>query len=221
MARSRGAIRATGEDMGGRAGLDAAAAERICQEVFLSVHRSIRRFDPTVEGATFRGWLWRITRNAVPHSLRKPRPDARGGSTANARMNDVSGPVDESLLIDDPPSSPDDTAALLHRAMRQIESRVDPTTWQAFIRTTVDGEKAVDGCRQIAGYITRPSLSSVQGYCFKTNSLNISQQVIIWPLHCYPGTFIPAAPATIERNVFWPVSTRISEIVTRWSASSP
>ncbi|QEG02644.1 RNA polymerase sigma factor CarQ [Stieleria maiorica] len=128
----------------GRTGLDSAAAEDICQEVFLAVHRSIGEFDLTVEGATFRGWLWRITRNAVLRSFRKPLPDARGGSTANARFAELHDAINDRELTETPPDSPDDTTALLTRAMRQIESRVEPTTWQAFIRTTIYGESTAE-----------------------------------------------------------------------------
>lgn len=125
-----------------RTGLDDASAEDIVQEVFLSVHRSIEQFDPTIPHATFRGWLWRITRNAVLQSLRKPHPEARGGSSANARIAVLADRLMQELSEVDPPSTPDDTTALLDRAMRQIQSLVEPTTWQAFLRTTVGGESA-------------------------------------------------------------------------------
>ena len=121
------------------AGLPAASCEDIVQEVFLSVHRAIDDFDPSAPGATFRGWLWRVTRNAVLQSLRKPHPDARGGSTALGQLAKLLDPWSESF-DDSPPSTPGDTSELLGRAMRQIESRVEPVTWQAFIRTTVHGE---------------------------------------------------------------------------------
>lgn len=125
-------------------GLDSAASEDIAQDVFLAVHRSIGGFDPTVAGATFRGWLWRITRNTALQSLRRKHPEARGGSTATARMMELPDPLAESLSADQPPGSSDDTIALLDRAMRQIESRVEPTTWQAFMRTSVGGESVSD-----------------------------------------------------------------------------
>lgn len=132
-----------------RTGLDNAAAEDIAQEVFLSVHRSIDQFDPTLPNATFRGWLWRITRNAVLQSMRKPYLEARGGSTANARLAEIPDPLTQELSEDEPPSTPDDTTALVERAMRQIESLVEPTTWQAFLRTTVGGESSTDVAKSL------------------------------------------------------------------------
>lgn len=121
------------------AGLNSASCEDIVQEVFLAVHRSIASFDPFAPGATFRGWLWRITRNAVLQSFRRPQPQARGGSTAHGQLAALPAPWSESI-DENPPSTPTETAELLARAMKQIESRVEPITWQAFIRTTVHGE---------------------------------------------------------------------------------
>jgi RNA polymerase sigma-70 factor, ECF subfamily len=50
-----------------------AAAERpdVVQEVFLAVYRSIAAFDPQRPGATFRGWLWRITLNKIRERARR------------------------------------------------------------------------------------------------------------------------------------------------------
>lgn len=123
-----------------RSGLDDAAAEDIVQEVFLAVHRSIRQFDPNVDGATFQGWLWRITRNLVLQWFRKPPLVGRGGSTALAMVAALPEQANETSSQLDPPSSAGDTTALLNRAMRQIESKVEPNTWQAFLRTTVHGQ---------------------------------------------------------------------------------
>lgn len=125
------------------AGLGQTACQDIAQEVFLSVHRSISEFDATTAGATFRGWLWRITRNAVLQHLRRQRTTPRGGSTAAAQLAAVADPWGGSSL-DDPPTAPDQTTALVRRAMKQIQSRVDPVTWTAFTRTAIDGELSTD-----------------------------------------------------------------------------
>ena len=68
------------------------AREDVAQEVFLSVHRAIHRFDPTIPGATFRGWLWRIARNAILKSLARREPRPIGGSTANAGLAEIAAP---------------------------------------------------------------------------------------------------------------------------------
>ena len=93
-----------------KAGLGAAAREDVAQEVFLSVLRSIHRFDPTVPGATFRGWLWRITRNVVLKSLANSGPHAIGGSTANAGLAEIADPWPDASEHD-PPTDPSETTS--------------------------------------------------------------------------------------------------------------
>src|SRR4029077_14702670 len=75
------------ESWSAKAGLVPADRQDVAQEVFLSVHRSINRFDPTIPGATFRGWLWRITRNAVikTHAPPPPPPPRRAPGQPPAR----------------------------------------------------------------------------------------------------------------------------------------
>ena len=138
------------ESWSARAGLSKAAREDVAQEVFLSVHRSIGKFDATRQGATFRGWLWRIARNAVLQSLRKPETPGRGGSTAYDQMAIVPDPFSDSvsqwMALDesDPPADASGTAALLQRAMDQIKSRVDSQTWSAFWNTAVLNQETAE-----------------------------------------------------------------------------
>src|SRR6185436_11504430 len=103
------------------------AREDVAQEVFLSVHRSINRFDPTIPGATFRGWLWRITCNAILKSLAHPEQRPVGGSTANAGLAEVADPwPDASEHV--PPTDPSEMTLLLQRAIAQIKSCIEPQT---------------------------------------------------------------------------------------------
>ena len=106
-----------------KAGLGAAAREDIVQEVFFSVHRSIGTFDPDRNDATFRGWLWRITRNTVLQSLRKPQPSPRGGSTALAALGKIADPWPDASEYE-PPSEASDTTSLVSRALQQIKPQV-------------------------------------------------------------------------------------------------
>lgn len=119
-----------------KAGLTAAAREDIGQEVFLNVHRSIGTFDPERSDATFRGWLWTVTRNAVLQSLRKPQPLPRGGSTAMAALGEIADPWPEASEFE-PPSEASDTTSLVSRALNQIKPHIGPQTWQAFWNTTI------------------------------------------------------------------------------------
>jgi len=131
-----------------QAGLNQAAREDLTQEVFLSVHRSIDRFDPLLPNATFQGWLWRVTRNIVLMSQRKNEPQAHGGSTANAMLASIEDPWPDASELH-PPSSAQDTIELLRRALRQIETRVEQPTWQAFWKTVVLGQSTVDVAEEL------------------------------------------------------------------------
>jgi RNA polymerase sigma-70 factor, ECF subfamily len=126
-----------------RAGLAEAARSDVGQEVFFAVHRGIAKFDPTRPHATFRGWLWTITRNAVLEWLMRREPQPAGGSTALAHLADIPDPW-ESASPDDSPSTPDESASLLRRALEQIRPTVEPQTWNAFWNTTVLGRNATD-----------------------------------------------------------------------------
>jgi RNA polymerase sigma-70 factor (ECF subfamily) len=118
--------------------IEAARAD-VGQEVFLAVHRGIARFDPTQPHATFRGWLWTIAHNAIFkwHKKHDPPP---GGSTAQQRLAEI--PDHWEVDRGEEPSTPDESAALLRRALDQIRPTIEPATWEAFWQTTVLGRSA-------------------------------------------------------------------------------
>ena len=102
----------------------------IGQEVFIAVHRGIRDFDPHRPGATFRGWLWRITINKLRERARRDvGPSARGGSSAQAEINAIVTVSDiEGTNEDCEDSDTEATASLVRRALDQIRPAVEPTT---------------------------------------------------------------------------------------------
>ncbi|MCC7334750.1 MAG: sigma-70 family RNA polymerase sigma factor [Pirellulaceae bacterium] len=65
-----------------RTGLQPQDAADVAQETFAAVSTRLSRFDPQQAGATFRGWLWTITRNKAADFVRArdAQPRARGGS---------------------------------------------------------------------------------------------------------------------------------------------
>jgi RNA polymerase sigma-70 factor (ECF subfamily) len=132
----------------GRAGLPAASRADVGQEVFLAVHRGIGRFDPSRPNATFRGWLWTITRNAALLWRRRGEPQATGGTTAMGRLAEVPEMLSDEFAAD-PPSTPNETASLLRRALAQIRPTVEPQTWSAFWNTAVLGQAAPDVAEEL------------------------------------------------------------------------
>jgi RNA polymerase sigma-70 factor, ECF subfamily len=136
------------ESWSAAAGLGPAAREDVAQEVFLAVHRNIGRFDPHGEGATFRGWLWRITRNVVLRSFRRRVAEGRGGSTALEALAAIPEPW-SGASESDPPANPDDTTRLVQRALAQIRAHIEPQTWEAFWQTAILGIPAPQAARAL------------------------------------------------------------------------
>ncbi len=123
-------------------GLQDQDAADVVQEVFQSVARAIDGFDHDGDGSTFRGWLWTIARNAVRQQARRRarQPEALGGTDANNRWREVPEIAENAT----DPSGTNVQAMLAHRAIRIIQQEFEPRTWEAFWRTTVDGQSAAE-----------------------------------------------------------------------------
>lgn len=127
-----------------RTGMQSQDAADVTQETFAALSGRLCMFDATKPGATFRGWLWTITRNRAADLVRTRRlqPQARGGSNNLAQLNAASdNGVDTSKLdSSDPPSDQAaDRREIVRRALALMRSSFEPTTWQCFWRTVVDG----------------------------------------------------------------------------------
>lgn len=136
------------ESWSASAGLKPAARADVAQEVFLAVHRGIGRFDSNRKGATFRGWLWRITRNAVLKALAGTEARGRGGSTAVQQLAAIPESW-RSLSASEPPANAKDTRLLVQRALAQIKPNIEPQTWEAFWQTTVLGGSSTEVARAL------------------------------------------------------------------------
>ncbi len=126
-----------------RCDLQASDSADVSQEVFRSVGSHISAFDGKQEGATFRGWLWTITRNKVRDHARRRRsqPDAIGGSEIQQKLLEQPDVSEVNMFTDD---GDDDLHPLLHRAMDSIKSEFEPSSWTAFLRITVEGQSAAE-----------------------------------------------------------------------------
>ncbi len=127
-------------------GLQDADAADIVQDVLRSVSSSIGRLDYDRQQGTFRGWLFTITRNKVFNflSARRIRPQGSGETTTNR-------------LLDAQPHGSDGSDVweleyqrrLAALAMDRIKEEFQPTTWQAFWLTAVEGIGATDVAQQL------------------------------------------------------------------------
>lgn len=125
-----------------RAGLQESDAADVGQEVFQVVAQRVASFDRDAEGASFRGWLWGITRNKLREfaRLRAGQPSPQGGTEAAQRLAEI---ADELPSGSEGRDAPGAQAALMRRALELIRGDFDQHTWQAFWRTAVDEQPAV------------------------------------------------------------------------------
>lgn len=119
-------------------GLQHADAQELTQECLVAVASAIERWDPNPQKGSFRGWLFRIARNMTFNFLTRRRPDQQGA-----------GGTDYQLLIEAHPDPASEVTTEFEQeyqqevfdwAARQVRGEFRESTWQAFWRTTVDGE---------------------------------------------------------------------------------
>lgn len=128
-----------------RHGLQPQDAADATQETMSAVATRISSFDSTRNGATFRGWLWTIARNKSADLVRgkKDQVGARGGSTNLAHLNQIIDAETGSESYEASNAEAErlaDQKGVIGRAIALIRSSFEPTTWQAFWRTVVDGQ---------------------------------------------------------------------------------
>jgi RNA polymerase sigma-70 factor (ECF subfamily) len=122
-----------------RARLQAEDAADVAQEVFRALAGNVMRFEREGGKNSFRGWLWGITHNQlIAHWRRRQRqPTGVGGTEAQRRIAAVAEPQFEEPSTAE---AADDKQGLLRRAVELLRSEVSAPTWQAFWRTTVEGQ---------------------------------------------------------------------------------
>lgn len=132
---------------GCKQGLQDADAADLTQDTLRSVSGAIGRLDYDPKLGSFRGWLFTIVRNRLRDLLQK-----RGGQERGAG--------DTAMLdwLNQQPERQDHLAEtwereydrqLLQTAAQRIRGQFQEATWQAFWRTTVDGESGKDVARTL------------------------------------------------------------------------
>jgi RNA polymerase sigma-70 factor (ECF subfamily) len=127
----------------GRLRVQRSDADDVAQEVFQLAFARIGEFRRTQAGHTLRGWLRGITRNKVLESFRRrgQQPQGIGGSTVHQRMQEV---ADSDAALGDEADDPGVLNEVYGRALELVRHEFEQATWQAFWRTTVDGQRPVD-----------------------------------------------------------------------------
>lgn len=116
-------------------GLQNADAEDLAQQVLISVANSIKTWEPDSARASFRTWLYRVTRNAVVNALTRRKPDvAAGNSKVNALLNESPDVRDGSEQL-----SIEIRRETFRYAANEIRDEFQNATWNAFWMTAVEG----------------------------------------------------------------------------------
>lgn len=128
------------------AGLQTDDAADVRQEVFRSVAGAIAEFQRNTAGASFRGWLWRITQNKLRDFFRrqKQQPQAAGGTTFQQRIQEIPLSAEAENDSEAPSPSLEEREGLVGRALELVRSEFAERTWQAFRRVAVEGQSPAD-----------------------------------------------------------------------------
>ncbi len=124
-----------------RRGLQYADAAEVTQEVLGRVAGAVDRWQPDPARGSFRGWLYRITRNLTIDYLRRDdrRPvnlDSQQGMSLEA----IADPDDGSNRE----FENEYRRSLFALAAARVKGEFQPRTWQAFWRSSVEGTSVQD-----------------------------------------------------------------------------
>ena len=121
-------------------GLQHADANDVAQEVLSRVSKSIEKFDSDRTGATFRGWLYRITRNLTVDFFRRRNKDPLEHAVTPDEFQELVDPTtDESREF-----QLGFQKQLFLVVAQSVESQVQPQTWSAFWKVEVERQAPSD-----------------------------------------------------------------------------
>lgn len=129
-----------------RHGLQYADAVEITQEVLSRVAKSIESWDANHQKSTFRGWLYRITRNITIDFLRKKKIERQRMASSDAGLSQVAdmGNNDQSQEFDR-----EFEKQVFYWAAEKLKPSFKPANWQAFWMSTIDGVPVIDVAKQL------------------------------------------------------------------------
>jgi RNA polymerase sigma-70 factor, ECF subfamily len=108
----------------------------LVQEVFRSIHSGLARFEKKSATDSFRAWMRTITQNKIRDYVKTQanKPLATGGTTALRLVHEAP----DLELADELPEFSEDRL-VIHEALEIVRREIQPQTFQAFWRATVDG----------------------------------------------------------------------------------
>lgn len=129
-----------------RQGIALGDVNDLLQEIFFAVSRSIDHYRPTDRSGSFRAWLWGLTRHKLLDAFRRLQnvPIAQGGSTNLVATQSIPDQIDG-----DDVQERAEFSRLIHRALERVRPEFEPRSWQAFWRTTIDGQTVATVAEQL------------------------------------------------------------------------
>ncbi len=119
--------------------VQASDADDLVQEVLMVVSKELKSFDHSGRPGAFRSWL----RTILVHRLRNfwraqgRRPQARGDSDIERRLEQLEDPASEMSEI----WNRQHDRHVARQLLAMTESSFEPTTWKAFCRVALDGDR--------------------------------------------------------------------------------
>ena len=118
-----------------RYGLQYADAAEVTQEVLAGVAASINSWDSARKNSTFRGWLYRITRNKAVDLMRRKANSAKVNSNSNMKLEEIAQACHESGNAD---FEIEFERQIFMWAAEKIRPTVKPVNWLAFWKAAVE-----------------------------------------------------------------------------------
>jgi len=149
----------------------ASDAADVVQEVFTTVARGISDFERQKPAGSFRSWLATITRSRTVDYFRcaAKQQAAAGGTEAMQAMQRHAEAVDSTITYANLQST------ISHQVLAQARAEFEPSTWDAFWQTTIEGKSAGE-VAQLTG------LSRASVYQAKSRVLrNLRQRMVELP----------------------------------------
>ncbi len=119
-----------------RHGLQYADAAEVTQEVLSRVAKSVETWNGNQQRSTFRGWLYRITRNQTIDFLRKRKVERSNWSRDEGGLSQVAAPRSEDSDL----FQAEYEKQLFLWAAEKLRPSFKVANWQAFWLSTVEGQ---------------------------------------------------------------------------------
>jgi RNA polymerase sigma-70 factor (ECF subfamily) len=119
--------------------VQASDVDDLVQEVLMAVSKDLKSFDHSGRPGSFRSWL----RTILAHRLRNfwrargRRPQARGGSDIDRRLEQLEDPASEMSQI----WNRQHDGHVARQLLALTQSSFEPNTWRAFCRVALDGAR--------------------------------------------------------------------------------